>query len=97
AGYTHPIRSFFMDHPEFRLIAEKKRDAATLRFNHEYHLKNDVGLLDGKKLDCNSCHKPDASGAFHQKITYRDNCQACHPLQFDAENPRLTLPHGNAG
>jgi hypothetical protein len=52
--------------------------------------------VDGRKLDCNYCHKPDLSGRYYQRITFIANCQACHSLQFDPKNPELTLPHGNA-
>ncbi len=32
----------------------------------------------------------------HLKITYEESCRSCHSLQFDANNPELRLPHGNA-
>ena len=31
-----------------------------------------------------------------ERISFAANCQVCHALQFDAKNPELTLPHGNA-
>jgi Cytochrome c7 and related cytochrome c len=29
-------------------------------------------------------------------ISYEAHCQSCHAFQFDANNPELRLPHGNA-
>jgi hypothetical protein len=83
-------------HPEFQLVREQVRDPDVLRFNHERHFAADVPSLNGKKLDCNYCHKPDPDGRYYQRVTFAANCQACHSLQFDAKNPELTLPHGSA-
>lgn len=96
-GYTELIHSFAADHPEFQVLAEKLKDPDTLKFNHKLHLTSpNIPLLNGHKLDCADCHKPDAAGVYYLKITYEDNCQACHSLQFDVNNPQLRLPHGNA-
>src|SRR5204863_3695368 len=86
AGYTQLIHSFATDHPEFRLLAEHWPETNdTLRFNHQFHFtNNNIGLLNGKKLECNSCHKPDPTGAFHQQISFEANCKECHPLEFDS-------------
>ena len=98
-GHTQLITAFATDHPEFQLVAEKLRDPDTLKFNHKLHLTSSTipQLPDGKKLECASCHQPDASGAFYRKISFTANCQVCHSLQFDAENPALRVPHGSAG
>ncbi len=55
----------------------------------------DIPPVNGKKLDCNYCHKPDPGGRYYQRITFAANCQACHSLQFDAKNPELKIPHGD--
>ncbi len=97
AGYTKLIHSFARDHPEFQILVEKLKDTNTLKFNHALHLSSpNIQPLLGRKLECKDCHKPDAVGVLHLKITYEENCRACHSLQFDANNPELRLPHGSA-
>lgn len=96
-GYTRVIHSFATDHPEFQIIAQRLRDPDTLKFNHNLHLTAPtIQPMLGRRLECNDCHKPDASGALHLRITYEESCRPCHSLQFDARNPELRLPHGNA-
>lgn len=96
-GYTKIINSFATDHPEFQIITDKLKDPDTLKFNHQLHLTSpNIAPLLGRKLDCEDCHKPEASGVFHLKITFEENCRTCHSLQFDVNNPGLRLPHGNA-
>ena len=53
-------------------------------------------LPGGQKLDCASCHQPDAAGIYVRRINFESHCQVCHSLQFDPETPGLTLPHGDA-
>lgn len=102
-GYTQVFDSFWDQHPEFQINVTKTaqpgkvRDPNVLRFNHQRHLANDIPPINGQKLDCNYCHKPDADGRYMQRITFAANCQACHSLQIDPRNPELTLPHGNSG
>jgi hypothetical protein len=79
------------------LLAEKIKDPNPLRFNHQLHLTSpNIAPLKGRKLECADCHKPDAAGVFHLKISYAENCKSCHSLQFDVNNPALLVPHGNA-
>ncbi len=95
-GYTKVIRSFAADHPEFQVLADKLEDPDTLKFNHALHLtSSNIQPLRGGKLGCNYCHKPDAAGVLHLKITYEEHCKSCHSLQFDVNNPELRVPHGN--
>jgi hypothetical protein len=82
----------FANHPDFHPPA----DVNTLKFNHQKHLTGDIPLLNGHKLDCADCHKPDATGTYMQPMTYEANCKSCHSLQFDLHNPELEVPHGNA-
>jgi hypothetical protein len=96
-GYTQVFSSFERDHPEFQLIRQKARDPDVLRFNHQRHFANDIPPVNGRKLDCNYCHKPEPSGRFYQRVNFDANCQACHALQFDARNPDLRIPHGDVG
>ena len=48
------------------------------------------------RLDCASCHQPDASGAFMQRVSFEKNCRVCHSLNIDETTPGLELPHGDA-
>lgn len=94
-GFTKVIRSFSGDHPEFQVLREKARDTNPLKFNHRVHLTGAIPEINGKPLDCAYCHQPDASGAFMQRMTFEQNCRACHALSFDENVPGLTLPHGD--
>ena len=95
-GYTKVFSSFAVDHPEFQIHAENLKDPNTLKFNHRVHLGDSVRTKTGGKLDCLSCHKPDASGEYRQKTLFDVNCRECHSLQFDKRNPDLQLPHGDS-
>ncbi|MDB6170546.1 MAG: hypothetical protein JWM88_3410 [Verrucomicrobia bacterium] len=95
-GFTRVIHSFATDHPEFRVNQPGMRDRNPLLFNHAVHLAGDIPLLNGKPLECASCHQPDTSGAFMQRVTFEQNCRACHSLQFDERNPGMQLPHGDS-
>lgn len=94
-GYTRAFASFWSDHPEFQLQRDHARDPDTLRFNHQRHFASDIPPLNGKKLECASCHSADEEGRYMRRITFLANCQPCHSLQFDPSNPDLTLPHGD--
>jgi hypothetical protein len=95
-GYTAVFASFDGNHPEFQLVREKTPDCDSLRFNHQRHFAGDIPQVEGRKLDCNYCHKPDPENRFYLRINFAANCQACHALQFDKNNPQLHLPHGDA-
>ena len=94
-GYTQVFSSFAGDHPEFQLVREKARDPDVLRFNHQRHFAADIPQVDGRKLDCNYCHRTDSEGRFYQRISFGANCQSCHALLFDKNNPQIHLPHGD--
>jgi len=98
SGFTNVIHRFAIDHPEFRPHTDKLRDPNTLKFNHALHLTSETiqKLPSGQKLDCVSCHEPETTGVYFQRIRFEKHCQACHSLQFDPETPGLALPHGNA-
>jgi hypothetical protein len=68
-----------------------------LRFNHSRHFGSDIPAVDqrGTKLDCSYCHTLEIEGRFMKRISFQANCQPCHQLQFDLNNPDLTLPHGD--
>lgn len=94
-GFTKTFSSFWDGHPEFQFKTVNARDPDVLRFNHQRHFAADIPPVDGQKLDCNYCHKPQPDGRFYQRINFAANCQACHSLQFDAKNPAMRLPHGD--
>ena len=95
SGYTAAFTNFWEAHPEFQLSRGNARDPDVLRFNHQRHFASDIPPVNGQKLDCNYCHQPQSDGRFMQRITYANNCQACHSLQFDSRNPDMRIPHGN--
>ena len=96
-GFTQVFPAFWDGHPEFQLKRELVRDRDVLKFNHQRHFAPDIPPVGGgKKLECSYCHKPDTEGRYNnQRITFAAQCQTCHSLQFDAQNPELTLPHGD--
>jgi hypothetical protein len=98
-GYTQVFQSFEGDHPAFQIQSEHLTDPNTLKFNHKIHLSGDIPEVDGHKLDCAYCHKPDSRGAYMQPISFAANCQACHALQIDPTLPDFQIPHptGAAG
>jgi hypothetical protein len=96
-GLTARITSFATDHPEFRLHAPGTTDPDPLAFNHALHLTGEaIPLLDGKPLDCRSCHVPDQSGALMQPVRFALHCQSCHDLPIDPATPSVAVPHGSA-
>jgi hypothetical protein len=97
AGYTQVFQSFEGDHPAFQIQREKLTDPDTLKFNHKVHLTGDIPMVDGKKLDCEYCHKPDSRGAYMQPISFAKNCQACHSLQIDPTLADFQIPHPAIG
>ncbi|MEY4688772.1 MAG: hypothetical protein RIR76_2795 [Verrucomicrobiota bacterium] len=92
-GYTSVITSFILGHPEFGALQAPARDESKLKFNHRLHLEGDVPPVGGRRLECASCHQPDASGAFMQRVSFERNCRSCHSLNFDENNPGMMLPH----
>ena len=97
SGYTQVFKSFDDGHPDFQIQRENLTDPSTLKFNHKLHLGGDIPMVDGKKLDCDYCHKPDSRGAYMQPINFAKNCQACHSLQIDPTLAGFQVPHPSAG
>jgi predicted CXXCH cytochrome family protein len=101
---------FARDHPAFTLslptgsgvrrvrqgagpIAEQPH----LAFPHATHLdpKGVRSPLQGRmKLDCSSCHQPDASKRGFEPISMAKHCQECHQLQFEPAVTTREVPHG---
>jgi hypothetical protein len=92
-GYTLSFQSFERDHPAFQIQREHLTDPNTLKFDHKFHLSENMPKVDGHKLDCAYCHKPDNRGAYMQPINFAKNCQSCHELQIDPTEPKFQIPH----
>ncbi len=84
------ISAFSTDHPEFRAVLPGSVDPARLRFNHKFHLELDLKTLRdhgspglerfGDRLDCITCHQPDAERRYMLPLQYERHCASCHPL-----------------
>jgi hypothetical protein len=120
------ITSFPSDHPEFRLLAEQRKDSARIKLNHQVHLR--PGLPDPERtlvqMKCSDCHRagrsavpwpygrptlhedagiasatsePHQQGEFTGPIRYSLHCIACHELNVDPLDRRLSqgglVPH----
>jgi hypothetical protein len=95
-GYTKSFAAFDKGHPDFQIHLQNLKDPDTLQYNHARHELGDIPKTEkGKKLDCNYCHKSDASGMNFQPITFENNCVACHALKFDPNTPEMVIPHGD--
>jgi predicted CXXCH cytochrome family protein len=73
------------------------KNLATLKFPHDAHLKTG-GVLSPKglvKLDCASCHAPDAGRQGFLPTRFETDCGWCHTLKFDPKAPERTVPHGD--
>jgi len=92
-GYIQVFQSFAGDHTAFQIQTEHLTDPNTLKFNHKIHLSGAIPEVDGRKLDCAYCHKPDNRGAYMQSVSFAKNCQACHALQIDPTLPDFQIPH----
>lgn len=92
ATFAARVTAFPDDHPEFGAWrGGPLTDPGTVRFNHKVHL-NPEGVLvppdealagEGparRRLDCTSCHEPDAAGRYIKPVTYERHCASCHPL-----------------
>jgi len=90
------FESFAHGHPGFGYESPEARDPSDLKFNHARHFRADIPKLNNAKLDCASCHQPDANGVFYQPVRYEKHCQECHSLQIQQSLPDLHIPHGDS-
>jgi predicted CXXCH cytochrome family protein len=77
--------------------ASPPKSLATLKFPHDAHLKQ-AGVLSPKglvKLDCASCHTPDAGRQGFMPTRFESDCGWCHTLKFDPRAPERSVPHGD--
>ncbi|MCI0516511.1 MAG: hypothetical protein L0Y45_01625 [Woeseiaceae bacterium] len=83
---------------QHRLLADAQAaDRSNLKFNHAAHL-DEAGILapEGRRvIDCAECHQPEPGGARMRPIRMDQNCAGCHSLNFDPDDPRRTVPHGD--
>ena len=104
------VGDFARDHPAFRLTlpdpggTRRQRqgegpilEQSNLVFPHATHL-NPAGVrspLQGRmKLECRSCHTPDASRRTFEPVSMAKHCQECHALQFEPAVTTREVPHG---
>jgi hypothetical protein len=105
-----PASDFAREHPEFRLSLPTESgvrrvrqgdgpvaEGTSLVFPHDLHLAA-AGIrspLQGRmKLECRSCHEPDAAGKGFMPISMPKHCQECHALQFEPAVTTREVPHG---
>ena len=96
AGAVPAFESFAQGHPGFGYERPGAVDPDDLKFNHARHFRSDIPKLNNAKLDCASCHQPEADGAFYQPVQYEKHCQECHSLQIQQSLPNLHIPHGDS-
>ncbi len=87
------VRAFADGHPAFLYEGAGGVDNSQIKFNHARHFAADIPDVNGKKLDCRSCHEPDGDGVGMQRISYDKHCQKCHSLGADPDLPGFTIPH----
>jgi predicted CXXCH cytochrome family protein len=104
------VMDFAKDHPAFRValvtpsgvVRVRQGDApmteqSNLAFPHATHLdpRGVRSPVQGRmKLECKSCHQPDASKRSFEPISMPKHCQECHNLQFEPAVTTREVPHG---
>ena len=107
------VSDFAKDHPAFRLSLPVEGGAKRVRqgeapiaeqsnlvFPHATHLdpRGVRSPLQGRmKLECKSCHEPDASKRTFEPVRMTKHCQECHALQFEPAVTTREVPHGKPG
>jgi len=69
---------------------EKLVENPGIIFPHKNHLKP-----GGITMSCGDCHKPEPGGAGMLPITMDAVCHDCHQLNFDPDNLKREVPHGD--
>jgi predicted CXXCH cytochrome family protein len=84
-----------------RISLEQKdrlQERASIEFSHAAHL-NKEGIKNADnvnvQLECADCHQPEPGGKYMAKLDFESQCHGCHKLNFDADDPKLELPHGD--
>lgn len=105
------VKDFAKAHPQFRVqVAASETtfvrvrqggapiaQANSLKFPHDIHLAaGGIASPSGKaKLDCASCHRPNASGSGFERVSMQRDCQSCHALAFEPALSQRQVPHGS--
>lgn len=105
------VSDFERDHPAFQVtipgeggVRRVRQGAETLShqpnlvFPHAAHLARGGvrSPLQGRtKLECTSCHQPDASERGFEPVSMPKHCQGCHALQFEPGVTTREVPHGD--
>jgi predicted CXXCH cytochrome family protein len=107
---TANVADFASAHPPFRLSISEggsvrrvrqglapMTEKSNLVFPHAPHLdakgvrSPDKGRV---RLECASCHRPDASKRAFEPISMGKHCQQCHRLEFEPAVTTREVPHG---
>lgn len=94
---TTTVSDFAADHPAFHVTLPGK---SNLKYPHALHLdakgvkSPDKGRV---KLDCASCHQPDASRRMFEPVSFAKHCQECHRLEIEPAVTAREAPHGKPG
>jgi hypothetical protein len=93
-GFARTVTSFAGNHPEFRVIAEARRDTAHIKLNHQKHLRPDLPGPDGRRvqMQCGACHQLNNDGRTMAPVKFEQHCRSCHALDFD-QQIRQQAPH----
>lgn len=68
-----------------------------VKFSHQAHLKKE-GIMSPKgctRLQCSSCHTPDAAGVSMQTANMATSCSQCHRLNFETRAVTRSVPHAD--
>lgn len=70
---------------------------SNLKFPHDVHLNSEKMGRDNKGdgLACVNCHQINPADGRVQPISMEANCESCHQLTYDLDQPELVLPHGS--
>jgi len=72
-------------------------EQSNLKFPHDTHMDASKMQADnnGSGLACVDCHQIGAVDGEVSVISMEKNCQSCHALTYDLDDPERVLPHGS--
>ncbi|SDH14000.1 MULTISPECIES: cytochrome c3 family protein [unclassified Duganella] len=105
------VKDFAKAHPQFRVqVAASETtfvrlrqssvpitQANTLKFPHDIHVAaGGIAGPNGKtRLECASCHRPNAGNDGFERVSMQRDCQSCHTLAFEPALSQRQVPHGS--